>query len=67
MTQKTIKSSECKCIECGKQAIAFYPAFDPDIKSYPYCRKCLDEKKLRELIAFTTGNDKFLTAKIKIQ
>lgn len=65
MTQETIQASDCKCSECGKQAVAFYPAFDPDIKSYPYCRKCLDEKKLRELLAFTTGNDKFLTTKIK--
>lgn len=29
MKQK--KASECKCVECGKQAVAFWPIIDPDI------------------------------------
>lgn len=36
-----MNASECKCCECGKQAVAFYPAVDPDIPSYPYCPDCL--------------------------
>ena len=38
-------AKDCKCIECGKQAVAFYPVVDPDIPSYPYCCKCLDKAK----------------------
>lgn len=44
-----MKASECKCCKCGKQSVAFWPICDPDIPSYPYCRKCLDEEK-QELI-----------------
>ena len=39
-----------KCCKCGEQAVAFFPVFDPDIPSYPYCRKCLDKVKLELLI-----------------
>ena len=46
-----MKASECKCCECGKQAVAFYPVIDPDIPSYPYCRECLDKAKLELAIA----------------
>lgn len=28
---KIVKASECKCIECGKPAVAFWPVIDPDI------------------------------------
>lgn len=45
-----MKASECKCCVCGAQAVAFWPVIDPDIPAYPYCRKCLDEAKLRVLI-----------------
>lgn len=41
-----IKAKDCKC-KCGKQAVCFFPACDPDIKSYPYCRKCVDIEKLK--------------------
>jgi ligand-binding SRPBCC domain-containing protein len=41
-----MKASECKCIECGKQAVAFWPVCDPDIPSHPYCRECLDKAKM---------------------
>lgn len=44
-----MKASECKCIVCGKPAVAFWPMIDPDIPEHPYCRKCLDEAK-RELL-----------------
>lgn len=40
-----MKATECKCIVCGKQAVAFWPVIDPDIPSNPYCRECLDKEK----------------------
>lgn len=40
-----MKASECKCVMCGKQAVAFWPVIDPDIPAEPYCRKCLDKVK----------------------
>lgn len=45
-----MKASECKCVECGEQAVAFWPLIDPDIPTYPYCRKCLDKAKPELLI-----------------
>lgn len=45
-----MKASECKCCECGEQAVAFWPCIDPDIPSRPYCRKCLDKAKVSVLI-----------------
>ena len=45
-----MKASECKCIECGKPAVAFWPVIDPDITPHPYCRECLNKAKLRVLI-----------------
>jgi len=41
-----MKASDCKCVECGEQAVAFWPVFDPDIPANPYCRKCLDKAKM---------------------
>lgn len=53
------KASECKCVVCGRQAVAFWPCVDPDIKSLPYCRECLDKAKMELLIEmFEKGNDK---------
>ena len=52
MSDKLVKASDCKCCECGAPAVALWPCFDPDIPSYPYCRKCLDKAKgelLRQL------------------
>jgi len=43
-------AKDCKCTDCGEQAVAFWPACDPDIKSYPFCRKCLDKVKIEVLI-----------------
>ena len=45
-----MKASECKCIVCGKQAVAFWPLIDPDIPEQPYCRKCLDKAKIELII-----------------
>ncbi len=45
-----MKASECKCIVCGKQAVAFWPVIDPDIPAEPYCRKCLDKAKVKVLV-----------------
>lgn len=45
-----MKASECKCIVCGQQAVAFWPLIDPDIPAQPYCRKCLDKAKMEVLI-----------------
>lgn len=45
---KLIHASDFKCVECGKQAEVFFPVMDPDIPSYPYCKKCAD-KAQREL------------------
>lgn len=47
---KMIKAKDCKCIKCGKQAVAFYPCIDPDIPEEPYCRECLDEIKNKVLM-----------------
>lgn len=48
--RNSMKASECKCVECGKQAVAFWPMIDPDIPAHPYCRKCLDKAKMEVLI-----------------
>lgn len=45
-----MKASECRCVECGRQAVAFWPVIDPDIPSRPYCPKCLDKIKLNMLV-----------------
>lgn len=42
---KITYAKDCKCCKCGKTAVAFFPCFDPDIPSYPYCRECLDKVK----------------------
>ena len=45
---KPIHASDFKCVECGEQAEVFFPVMDPDIPSYPYCKKFAD-KAQREL------------------
>lgn len=52
-----MKATECKCVECGQPAVAFWPLIDPDIPTYPYCRKCLDKAKI-ELLIKAFGKDK---------
>ena len=54
-----MKASECKCVVCGKQAVAFFPVCDPDIKPYPYCRKCLDEEKRKLMIKLIEIDKKY--------
>ena len=44
---KTIKD---KCCKCSQPAVAYWPAIDPDIESFPYCRKCLDREQMNLLI-----------------
>lgn len=44
-----MKASDCKCVECGEQAVAFWPCIDPDIPAHPYCRKCLDKAKFETI------------------
>ena len=36
---------DCKCLDCGKQAVCFWPIIDPDISENPYCRKCVEKRK----------------------
>ena len=44
-------AKDYKCCECKtEQAVAFFPVCDPDIPSYPYCKKCLDKVKIKLLI-----------------
>lgn len=45
-----MNASECKCCECGKQAVAFWPLIDPDIPAHAYCRACLDKAKIEVLV-----------------
>lgn len=52
-----MNATECKCCECGKQAVAFWPCIDPDIPSHPYCHKCLDKAK-QELMIKLFGTKK---------
>ena len=54
-----MNASECKCIECGKQAVAFFPVIDPDIPAHPYCRKCLDKVKMKLLIKLDDIDKKY--------
>lgn len=43
--KKLVKANEFKCCVCGETAVAFWPVYEPDIPSNPYCRKCLDKAK----------------------
>ena len=59
-----MKAEECKCVMCGKQAVAFFPIIDPDIPSHPYCRKHLNEAKLELAVAlWGEDEDKMTIAK----
>ena len=54
-----IYAKDRKCRDCEAQAVAFWPAIDPDIPSYPYCRKHLDKRQLELIIAFENITHKF--------
>lgn len=60
-----MKASECKCIVCGKQAVAFWALIDPDIPAEPYCRKCLDKAKIRVLMNCFGKSEKEAKAFVK--
>ena len=44
------KDKNCCIKGCKSKAVAFWPVVDPDIPSNPYCRKHLDESKIRLLL-----------------
>ncbi len=47
-----VKASDCKCSKCEtKQAVAFWPIVDVDIRPHPYCKECLDAERLKLLIS----------------
>lgn len=47
---KMLKASDYPCVKaCGRQAVAWWPCVDPDIKARPYCQECIDEST-REMI-----------------
>lgn len=58
MSDKLVKASDCKCIECGEQAVAFWPCL-MDVPSYPYCRKCLDKIKQECLMELLKIDEKY--------
>lgn len=61
-----MNASECKCIVCGKQAVAFWPLIDPDIPAQPYCRKCLDKAKIEVLMSSFGKSEKEAKAMVKM-
>ena len=48
-----MKASDCKCVKCGKESVAFFPIFDLDQETppRPYCEKCLMMARHEVLIA----------------
>lgn len=60
-----IKASDCKCVECGQQAVVFWPCIDPDIPSHPYCRKCLDRIKFKMVNELLMNDCKSESAKLQ--
>lgn len=62
-----IEAKDCKCVECGKPAVAFWPVIDPDIDSHPYCRKCLDKVKEEMLVKLFGWDEKEAKAYVKIE
>lgn len=59
MPEKITYAKDCKCSDCGKRAVAFWPVCDPDIPSYPYCRKCLDKRKDALMLELFEIDNKF--------
>ena len=54
-----MKATDCKCIVCGKQSVAFWPVCDPDIPSHPYRRECLDKAKIELMIKLSEIDKKY--------
>ncbi len=40
-----------QCADCGEPAVCYWPCIDPDIRSFPYCRACVEKRKADLLIA----------------
>lgn len=59
-----MEAKDCKCIDCGKKAVVFYPLIDPDIPAHPYCADCL-YKAMVSLAEAVWGNDKGMLAAAK--
>lgn len=53
-----MKATDCKCIKCGEPAVCLWPFVDPDIQSHPYCRKCVEEAKMRLMLAIYENYNK---------
>ena len=51
MTKNKIYAKDFKCCKCGAQAETFWPCIDPDIKSHPFCKKCVQEEQVKVMIA----------------
>lgn len=62
-----MNANDCKCVECGKPAVAFWPIIDPDIPALPYCRRCLDKAKAEVLVHGFGYSEKEARAFIKIE
>lgn len=60
-----MKASECKCVKCGRQAVAFWPVIDPDIPSHPYCRECLDKERQKLMIKLSLETQKVVSKEKK--
>ncbi len=58
MKKSLRQAKDEKCSDCGKPAVVFFPTFDPDIISYPYCRKCVDAIKIKLFIEFDKLGEK---------
>lgn len=56
---KLTYARDCKCCQCGKRAVCFWPIIDPDIPSSPYCRKCVDNAKMRVLMEMQKVNEEY--------
>lgn len=46
------KNYKCRVEKCKKKAVVFWPIVDPDIPEYPYCRKHVEEAKMRVIMEF---------------
>lgn len=56
MAQDKISAKDYKCCICGKQAEVFWPVFDPDIPSNPYCKECLEKERIRMILELERNN-----------
>ncbi|MCK9434774.1 MAG: hypothetical protein M0R32_08115 [Candidatus Cloacimonetes bacterium] len=56
---KVVHAKDLKCCTCKtEQAVAFWPFIDPDIKSHPYCQKCLDKTRDNLLLTMFLEDEK---------